>query len=213
MVAGRLAGVRPFDWFILVNIALSGVMVAAVYYPTLGGHVGGGGRYFSYLLLFVGLAVPVWGWLRRFDYPTWLLVALEAGILLHFAGGGLEIDSLRLYDQVFFGVRFDKYVHFYNSLVGALGVRSLLRQRGIRFGGCESLVLVSCTLGLGAVVEMVEYAGFVIAGATGMGDYANNMQDLLANVLGSTTAVAALRLARAGVASTAGLDAVTASED
>ena len=184
-----LRRVRLFDWLVVGNAVLLAVVIGTVYYPELGGYVGGAGRYFAYLALFIAFAVPVWALLRRFDYPAWLLVALQVGILAHYAGGGLEVDAARLYDQIVLGVRFDKYVHFYNSLIGALGIRTLMRRGGLSLGSFEPLILVGFTLGLGGVVEMLEYAGYVIAGSTGMGDYANNMGDLLANLAGSTTAV------------------------
>ena len=68
------------------------------------------------------------------------------------------------------------------------------------FGLAFAAVLVAN--GAGAMVEMVEYAGSIIFEQTSVGDYANNMLDLVANLVGSIVAVAVARIVPATSATT-----------
>jgi len=116
---------------------------------------------------------------------TSLLLWLQLGILAHFSGAFVEIDGGRLYDCTFFGLRFDKYVHFTNAFVGSMLVAAIFKSRGIRFGALTSVITILTVLGLGAVVEIIEYGVVQTVEHTGVGGYDNNMQDLIANLMGS----------------------------
>jgi uncharacterized membrane protein YjdF len=126
-----------------------------------------------------------WRWLRRFDFPLWLLFLVEVGIVAHFAGGYVKYGPEGwLYWHHFLGIRYDKIVHFYNSLVAVLAFTLMLRQSRAVLGRMEPAILVGFVLGLGAVIEIVEYFAVLTIENVGVGDYANNMEDLMMNLLG-----------------------------
>jgi hypothetical protein len=94
------------------------------------------------------------------------------------------IDGVRLYDHFFFDLRFDKYVHFYNSFTAALVVRHIVQALDLRLRGAENLAIVLIVLGLGATIEIVEYGVTRSLPLNGVGGYDNNLQDLIANLGG-----------------------------
>ncbi len=175
---------NPFDLFILINFVLLLMMTGVVYYTTEW-------EFGLYAAAFIVVGVLLWRVLRRYPYPIWLLLALELGLLIHFAGGLIHFgpQNTRLYGHYFLGLRFDKYVHFYNSLIGVIALRYLFRQAGLALRRMESLIVVAVVLGIGAFIEIVEYLAVTTMPSTGVGDYDNNMQDLVFNLMGGTLGV------------------------
>jgi putative membrane protein len=106
-------------------------------------------------------------------------------ILIHFAGGIVHIDQKRLYDNIFFSIRFDKYAHFINSLIGAILVDRVLHYLDFRMKMLQGLVIILIVLGVGAFIEISEYIVMKTIPGNGVGGYDNNMQDLIANLSGS----------------------------
>jgi uncharacterized membrane protein YjdF len=142
------------------------------------------GEFMFYAVLVIIAITLVWAGFRRLSAPAWLLGLVQVGILAHFAGGLSFWGGVRLYDHFFFGVRYDKLVHFINSFTAALVVRQMLVVTGVRHGGLTRLTIVLTVLGLGAVWEICEYAALLTIPHNGVGDYDNNMQDLMANAFG-----------------------------
>lgn len=176
---GRRPMFGRFDWFVILNLALFLVVAGSVLlrrFVLFRGeeHLGEFGIYA--VVSVVGVTVA-WRALRRFEWPVWLLLAVELAILIHFAGGLVTVDGGRLYDVVSFGVRFDKVVHLVNSFVAALVVSHVTRQSG--------LPVVLMVLGLGTVWEVVEYAVVSRVPEAGVGLYENNLEDLIANLAGA----------------------------
>jgi uncharacterized membrane protein YjdF len=175
--------IKPFDVFIAVNAAFligTTLYAYAVAEPEFG----------LYAVTILGLATIGWWLLRRFDYPIWLLVLVQIGIVAHFAGGFLyPSDGISLYNHYYGGIRYDKFVHFYNSMVTAIVLSYIFREAGLVLGAFEAFVVVMVTLGLGAFIEIVEYFAVLTIPETGVGDYANNIQDLIVNLLGGLTGV------------------------
>ncbi|MCL5291058.1 MAG: DUF2238 domain-containing protein [Actinobacteria bacterium] len=182
----------PFDLFILVNFALLLMMTGIVYYAAEW-------EFGLYAAVFIGAGFLLWRVLRKYSYPMWLFLALEVGILAHFAGGLIHFGphNTRLYGHYFIGLRFDKYVHLYNSLVGSVALRHLFRQVGLSLRRMESFIVIAVVLGIGALIEIVEYLAVTTMPSTGVGDYANNMQDLIFNLAGGSLGMLLVnRLAR-----------------
>ena len=175
--------IKPFDVFIAVNAAFligTTLYAYAVAEPEFG----------LYAVTILGLATLGWWLLRRYDYPIWLLVLVQIGIVAHFAGGFLyPSDGISLYNHYFAGIRYDKFVHFYNSMVAAIVLSYIFREAGLVMGAFEPFVVVMVTLGLGAFIEIIEYFAVLTIPNTGVGDYANNIQDLIVNLLGGLTGV------------------------
>ena len=64
-------------------------------------------EFFFYATVLMAAATALWIWLRRYHFPWWLLTIIEFGILIQFAGGLIPFGGARLYDHVFFYIRFD----------------------------------------------------------------------------------------------------------
>ena len=187
---------RPFDWFAILNVVLLALMGVFSYYKYFVRFRGEDNvlEFFFYAML-VGLAlVALWRVLRKLPARTMLLVLVEIGILLHFAGGLLRVHGLRLYEIALVDLpgldfRFDKVVHFTNALIGCMAVGALFRALRIRLGPLAGFTIVLVVLGLGTIWELVEYLAvkaLPVAGVGGHFDrlYDNNMQDLIANLCG-----------------------------
>lgn len=179
---------RPFDAFMLANVvALAALVGVAALLRS---------REFAlYALVFLAVGGALWPLLRPYRFPWWLLAMFEAGVVAHFMGGLVHLGAgnLRLYDAHVLGITFDKYVHAYNAAVGTLVFRRLFDQTSVRLGPRSGpLFAASVALSAGVAVEMVEYFAYVLIPHTGVGGYANNMQDLYANWFGASVAVAAM---------------------
>ena len=176
----------PLDAFFLFNLLLFLSMAGTVYHRRLMQYRGGPcwGEFMFYAVLVILAIAVVWAVFRRLLAPVWLLGLVQMGILAHFAGGLSFWGGIRLYDHIFFGVRYDKLVHFINSFTAALVVRQMLAVMGVRPGGLTRLTIVLTVLGLGALWEICEYTALLTIPHNGVGDYDNNMQDLVANAFG-----------------------------
>lgn len=177
------ARVRVFDVWAVANLLLLAGMSFYVYRKADYEF----GLYAAVFMVAVGFA---WWYLRRFEFPLWLLALVEIGILAHFAGGLIHFGpgNLRLYDHRYFDIRFDKWVHFYNSAVLATAITYIIDGAGVRLRRAKGFVVVLMMLGVGAVWEIVEYTAVMSLARTGVGDYHNNMRDLVANLAGSVSA-------------------------
>lgn len=183
--------VNSFDVFVGVNAAL--LVVTTLYaYATTRVEFG------LYAVVILAAGVAAWWYLRRFEYPLWLLGLLQVGIIAHFAGGLFYPGNgdVSLYNHHFFGIRYDKFVHFYNSMVVAMLLSHIARASGAALGALEPFVIVLATLGLGAVIEIVEYFAVLTIPYTTVGDYANNVEDLVMNLLGGVVGVTLMAVGR-----------------
>ena len=186
----RWRSIKPFDWFMALNATILIVSTLTTWFTAEFEF----GLYAAVLLVAGALG---WRYLRRFDYPLWLLALVQIGIVAHFAGGYVKYGPEGwLYWHHFLGVRYDKIVHFYNSLVAVLVLGVVFQGAGIGLRSIEPFVLVGVVLGLGAAIEIVEYFAVLTIPNGGVGDYANNMEDLVMNLLGGITGVTLRSIAR-----------------
>ena len=127
------------------------------------------------------------------------LVAIAAGNL---AGGVLLVEGEPLYLLELVGpVRYDKLFHATSTGVAAWACwDALTTWAGTAWsagGLAAAAFLMAC--GTGALVEVVEFAGTSVFANTNVGDYGDNMLDLVANAAGA--AVVAVVLWRSAVRS------------
>lgn len=141
-------------------------------------------EFFIYALLIIIALGFGWKYFRQFEVPSYILVFVQIGILIHFSGGLLEVGGQRLYDNTIFGIRFDKYVHLTNAFIAAVIIRYILFLFDVQVPRFKYLFVIFIVLGLGAVIEIIEYLVMLTVPGNGVGDYHNNMQDLLANLVG-----------------------------
>jgi len=151
-------------------------------------------EFFVYALVILAVITVAWRILRRRQIPVWMLVMVQVGIVMHFAGGLAVWHESRLYDKVILNIRYDKYVHFVNSFICGCFLyifyfKSLSLARWI-----VELQQIIGVLGLGTVVEIIEYLVTLTVVHNGVGGYDNNMQDIIANLSGSVFCVLVIRL-------------------
>ncbi|MHB9003049.1 MAG: hypothetical protein ACYC6C_03165 [Coriobacteriia bacterium] len=138
-----------------------------------------------YSLGVLTIMIAFWLALRRHEYPMWAVVALQLTVIGHIVGRFVVIDGLPAYRSEFLGLRGDKVIHAFNSLAAAVFATAMFRRLGLVLRGWEGFIVVMTVSGAGALVEIVEYGGTMVLPVTHVGTYANNMQDLIANLVGA----------------------------
>lgn len=135
-----------------------------------------------------------WRFFRDYQVPSYILIFVQAGIFIHFSGGLIVTDGFRLYDTFLIGIRFDKYVHFLNAFTAAIVINYVTYLFDIQIPRFRYFFIVLVVLGLGAIIEIIEYLVMLTIPSNGIGDYHNNMQDLIANLGGCTLFLVLLKL-------------------
>lgn len=183
MISISKYSVKNVDIFILTNICFFIVLCFFRYYERFLHYRGSSniGEFFVYATAIITLMLILWSYFRRFNFETSMLVLLEIGIMMHFAGAFIMIDGYRLYDAQILWIRYDKYVHFVNSFVVSILVRKIFIIQKIEINLFSQIFIFLIVLGLGAIVEIVEYGVTKTVAHNGVGDYDNNMQDLIGN--------------------------------
>jgi len=178
---------KKIDVFVAVNILLFLVLCVFRYYARFIEYRGIEHieEFFIYAGVIVAGIVLLWWVFRGYPFPALPLVLLEVGIAMHFSGAFVLVDGGRLYDTLLLGIRYDKYVHFVNAFCIALLVSHLFQVQRIEPTIINSVILLFVVLGLGALIEIVEYTVVLTVPQNGVGGYDNNMQDLIANFCGT----------------------------
>lgn len=166
-----------------------GVSVAFVVGWTVYG-IGTGSRLVLPYLLWMLFAGPLVMYVDgRVRFSTHVLVLLAVAGFGHLAGGNLEVGGILLYEKNWSVVGYDHLLHFLGLGAAGLAVWEatawILRARS----GREAFVVTFLGANaVGAIIEIGEYLATLIIGGVRVGDYANNMQDLIANLLGALAA-------------------------
>jgi hypothetical protein len=180
--------INVFDIFILVNIVLFILMCIFAYYDRFISYRGSENvlEFFIYAVFILLAVASGWIYFRTYRWSLWEVSLIEIGIIMHFSGGLVHIDGQRLYDNIFFLIRYDKYVHFINSFIAAMITSRLLKSFDFKMPRFEGLVIILIVLGGGAIIEIIEYMVVLTVPGNGVGGYDNNMQDLMGNLAGSS---------------------------
>jgi hypothetical protein len=192
---------NPIDWFFALNVCLFLLLCACRYYHRFIAYRGIDNihEFFIYAVVLISAVALIWHYFRHLHFPPYLLALVELGILIHFFGAFIRVDGGRLYDVVFMGIRYDKFVHFTNALVVCIFLRHLFVTCSFPRSRLALLFIGLSTMGLGALIEILEYIVVKTVPHNGVGDYDNNLQDLCANLAGCLVfAVARLLARRAG---------------
>jgi len=188
LIALRNSNMTNLDYFILLNSLFFLMMCTFVYYDQYRSSVNLH-EYFIYASLILVMTFLAWYRYKHVEIKLSLLVLIELGILLHFSGGLLEINEQRLYEVNFYQIGFDKYVHFINSMIATFTTLYVLAKRGLPCNNFTMLVAILIVSGLGGIVEIIEFSITLLVENHGVGNYHNNMMDLVANLLGACTAI------------------------
>ena len=143
--------------------------------------------YLAWMVCAAGLVMYVDG---RVRFSTHVLVLLSIVGFCHLAGGSVHIAGGVLYEQMWLGfIRYDHLVHFFGLGAAGLAVWEATRRMLSADGGMRpTVVVILGASSVGAVIEIGEYLASLSVPAVRVGDYANNMQDLIANLLGALVA-------------------------
>ena len=151
-------------------------------------------EFFVYAISILIVMLIAWKTTRLLPTPTWLLILVQTGIVMHFAGGLAIWHESRLYDKIIFGIRYDKYVHLVNGFMGGVLLYKLYFEKLNLKWWIKDLQLMMMMLGIGAVVEIVEYLVTLTVAINGVGDYDNNMQDIISNFIGTAISISGIRI-------------------
>ncbi|MEA3405729.1 MAG: hypothetical protein U9R28_08325 [Pseudomonadota bacterium] len=184
----RNSNITNIDYFILLNSLFFLMMCTFVYYEQYRAAVNVH-EYFIYASLIFLATFLIWYRYKHVEMKLSLLVLVELGIFLHFSGGLIEVNNQRLYEVEFYHIGFDKYVHFINSMIATFITLYVLAKRGLAPNNFIMLVAFLIVLGLGGVVEIIEFGITLIVENHGVGSYHNNMMDLVSNLLGAVSAL------------------------
>lgn len=136
----------------------------------------------------------------RFSFPTGVLFGASIWGLMHVAGGSIRINGNVLYalklipiyvTENFYVLKFDQFVHFYCYIFATLIAFYILKHYIDKKASwlALSIFLIFIGMGIGALNEIIEFSAVLIIKNTGVGDYFNNMWDLVFNTLGAIVAV------------------------
>ena len=188
MSKGFFNKITNLDIFTFFNICLFAGMLYFIYYERFIGYFGSNHQleFFVYAVIAIIIIIVTSIQLRKIEFPTWFFIIIEIGLLAHFSGGLIHYDSKRLYDHYFLSVRYDKYVHFYNAFTATVCANYISSRLKLKLGDFKNIIIFFFVLGLGAMIEIFEYAVAKNIKDNGVGLYNNNMQDMISNAAGVT---------------------------
>lgn len=144
-----------------------------------------------YILFYVCLIFLLNLFFSRFLSVYWkTYFSISIFLIIHLLGGVVHIDGVRLYDYFIFGyIRYDWLVHVVGGGLSAVIALDFLQSYFLKKKIKKSilfLVTVLIASGLGVFNEILEFVSvlFLDAGKA-VGDYHNNMQDLVNNLIGA----------------------------
>ena len=167
-------------------VGVSGIYVAA---STVYGLSTGSKLAFPYLVWMLSVGAIVMYVDGRVRLSTHVLVLLSVSGFGHLVGGNVVIDDLLLYEQSWRGIGYDHVVHFLGLGTAGLAVwEATAWMLKASSGKKAALVAFLGANAVGALIEIGEYLATLAVSEARVGDYANNMQDLIANLLGAVVA-------------------------
>jgi len=123
---------------------------------------------------------------KRMHLSWWLVVLATIFVIFNFAGGSIYVGGIRLYNAAFFGIPYDKFMHFAGFGILAFAMNSFFSKHLKSVKKHYSFIInVAVTMGVAAFLEVLEYIAVLTIGDVGVGDYFNNAQDLAAGFIGA----------------------------
>lgn len=167
------------------------VTVAVIGFGLYG--VAAGSPFVSYYVPITIVLTGLVAWIHHsVDFSDATLMALSVAAIGNLAGGVLLVGDGTLYGAAVIGdIRYDKVFHALATGVAGWAAYEAARRWGITRTGAAVFVAVMVAAGAGAFVEIIEYIGSLLFENTSVGDYGNNMLDLIANTIGSVAGVLA----------------------
>ena len=141
----------------------------------------------SLIFLFVKF---LWEQAENFQLSNISLILLQSGLVMHYFGT-MHIFGTRGYNLIVAeGIRYDKLVHFVSSFAIFIVLRELSKRYNFIEGKYQKLWMILAVLGIGALVEIVEYiATWSLSQViTIQSPYDNSLQDMIADLLGALIA-------------------------
>lgn len=137
---------------------------------------------------------------KKFQYSRIAKYGFTIWLLLHFLGGIIKINGIRLYDTILIPIlsdpfnvlKYDQVLHLYVYIILTLFIYTIVMsftdKKANRF--VVYLIIILAGSSLGAVNEIIEFFAVIFfdAGAT-VGGYYNTALDLVFNLLGAIVAV------------------------
>lgn len=185
----------------------------------IGAVASGNSEFLFYLAIMAVLIVAVAGVDRAVRLSPGALWGLSAWGLAHMVGGLVPAppgwpttgaEGAVIYNAWIISgrLKYDQVVHAWGfgvtTWVCWQGLRSALRARGADSAPTAGLLVLAAAggMGFGALNEVIEFVATLVVPETNVGGYRNTGWDLVANLVGATTAVLLIRW-RAGVGSRA----------
>jgi hypothetical protein len=170
------------------------LVVGTVAGLTLGAVTGAGG-WPVYAVVVVGGVLLLTALHRRVQFSTVTIWGLVVFALGHLAGGMVPVGDGVLYEQWLVGrvVRYDNVQHAWGFGIAGRAVWESLRRQLTGAPDPRLAVVVVIVLGgagVGALNETVEYGLTKVLPDTNVGGYENTSRDLIANLVGASTAAA-----------------------
>ncbi|HNV96816.1 MAG TPA: DUF2238 domain-containing protein [bacterium] len=132
---------------------------------------------------------------KKFNYPQIAKFGFAIWLLLHFLGGSLKINGIRLYDTILIPIfseplnifRYDQLLHTFCYFVFVFFVYSVVKNslKENISKGMTLFIIVLIAEGIGAINEIIELSTVVFFHTQGVGNYYNNALDLVFNLIGA----------------------------
>jgi uncharacterized membrane protein YjdF len=166
------------------------IAIVATALMLLFGLIGHGPATYRYAILFLGpLLWIVYLARHRLNIHPYGFAVFATALVLH------DLGAFGTYGQVYYGLEFDTYVHFFFGLAGGIVVVRAVRY-GLGLNGWQLWVAtVLVIMGIGALHELLEYATSLVLGPEkGMlkmndPDRFDTQKDLANNLCGCLTAL------------------------
>ncbi len=142
----------------------------------------------SVILLFIFLSLVHFR--KKLHLTVWILIGVSVLLLMHFLGGLIHISGAPLYNFSFGFFRYDNIAHAFGSVIMVIltynFLSSYLSRKAKEYKPLRlAIILILFTLGLGAANEIFEFGAVMTLSSTNVGDYYNNMLDLIYNFIGA----------------------------
>jgi putative membrane protein len=141
---------------------------------------------------------------KKYNFSSLSLSLFSVWMFLHFCGGSVYLEGVRLYDTILiplfgdplFILKYDQVVHTFCYFVLTLLIYQVLKnyiKNARKKENNKKFILGVFTflggIAIGSLNEIIEFSTVVLFGSTGVGGYYNNSLDLIFNSIGALLAV------------------------